>query len=181
MSPQFHIAKGSRAQRTPLPVVVVVPGDLESLQRRLEFIRPHLDGTEYCYQHQHDIRSGSGQLDGGSTSSSSSEYDGEGVIVGGSVTVTDPWGQRFVVHDSRSAAVAGLHPDPGIKQVRLPCHAHTAAAIGRFYETMFKVCTLTLVHAEMHSYVQPASCPRCHDMQPFGLCKRLGEGGVPLQ
>ncbi len=103
---QFHIAKGSVAQRTPLPVKLVLP-DHSSLLKRLEATAQKLKGTDFAYIQ---------------TDSST-------------VTVTDPWGQVYtVLAPSASSAF-----DAGIKDITLPCAPGTVAAIGTFYEQVYKV------------------------------------------
>ena len=64
---QFHISGGPEAQRTPLPVKLVLP-DHAALVQRLELIASHLEGTEFAFE----------QMEG-------------------SVMVTDPFGQQFEV------------------------------------------------------------------------------------
>lgn len=51
------------------------------------------------------------------------------------VTVTDPWGQVYVVQ----APSDGSNLDAGIQDIPLPCAPGTAAAIGAFYEQVYKV------------------------------------------
>ena len=64
---QFHISGGPEAQRTPLPVKLVLP-DHAALVQRLELIASHLEGTEFAFEQTE-----------------------------GSVMVTDPFGQQFEV------------------------------------------------------------------------------------
>lgn len=64
---QFHISGGPEAQRTPLPVKLVLP-DHAALVQRLELIASHLEGTEFAFEQTE-----------------------------GSVIVTDPFGQQFEV------------------------------------------------------------------------------------
>lgn len=64
---QFHISKGPEAQRTPLPVKLVLP-DHAALVQRLELVAPHLQGTQFGFEQTE-----------------------------GSVMVTDPFGQQFEV------------------------------------------------------------------------------------
>ena len=64
---QFHISKGPEAQRTPLPVKLVLP-DHSSLVQRLELIASPLEGTEFRFEQTE-----------------------------GNVNVTDPFGQQFEV------------------------------------------------------------------------------------
>lgn len=65
---QFHIAGGSEAQRTPLPVKLVLP-DHASLLERLELVKATLENTEFRFEQRGDL-----------------------------VAVTDPFGQHFEVH-----------------------------------------------------------------------------------
>ena len=67
MALQFHIAKGPEAQRTPLPVQLVLP-DHDSLIERLELVQSQLEGTQFAFEQRED-----------------------------SVLVTDPFGQQFEV------------------------------------------------------------------------------------
>ena len=64
---QFHISGGPEAQRTPLPVKLVLP-DHAALVQRLDLIASHLEGTEFAFEQTE-----------------------------GSVMVTDPFGQQFEV------------------------------------------------------------------------------------
>lgn len=64
---QFHISKGPEAQRTPLPVKLVLP-DHSSLVQRLELVASPLEGTEFRFEQTE-----------------------------GSVNITDPFGQQFEV------------------------------------------------------------------------------------
>ena len=66
---QFHISGGPEAQRTPLPVKLVLP-DHDSLLDSLELVKSHLEDTEYSFE-QRD----------------------------GFIAVTDPFGQQFEVHE----------------------------------------------------------------------------------
>ena len=104
---QFHIAKGNTAQRTPLPITLVLP-DHVSLQHRLQAVAHSLTLTAFAYDQQ-----GSG-----------------------TVSVTDPWGQLFVVLTPSDEFAF----DSGIQDIPLPCAPGTAAAIGAFYEQLYKVC-----------------------------------------
>ena len=64
---QFHISKGPEAQRTPLPVKLVLPNHA-ALVQRLELVASHLEGTQFAFEQTE-----------------------------GSVMVTDPFGQQFEV------------------------------------------------------------------------------------
>lgn len=102
---QFHIAKGNKAQRTPLPVTLVLP-DHSSLLNRFQDAATKFQGTQFAYD-QKDTHQ---------------------------INVTDPWGQRFVIVPPSDKSVF----DRGIKNIPLPCAPGTAAAIGDFYEQMYK-------------------------------------------
>ena len=127
---QFHIAKGNKAQRTPLPVTLVLP-DHSSLLKRLHDAATKLKGTQFAYD----------------------QKDSQQVIV------TDPWGQLYIVVAPSDESVF----DCGIKDIPLPCAPGTAAAIGAFYEQVYKVqlgsLTLTppfplsLGHSIAHVYL----------------------------
>lgn len=103
---QFHIAKGNTAQRTPLPITLVLP-DHASLRNRLQAVAHTLQQTAFAYDQR-----GSG-----------------------TVSVTDPWGQLFVI----LAPSDEFAFDSGIQDIPLPCAPGTAAAIGAFYEQLYKV------------------------------------------
>jgi len=108
---QFHIAKGNKAQRTPLPVTLVLP-DHGSLLKRFQDAVTKLKGTQFAYD-QKDSQQ---------------------------ITVTDPWGQLFVIIAPSEKSVF----DCGIKDIPLPCAPGTAAAIGAFYEQVYKVQLVSL-------------------------------------
>lgn len=65
---QFHIAGGPEAQRTPLPIQLVLP-DHASLLGRLELVKASLTDTEFRFEQKGDF-----------------------------VAITDPFGQHFEVH-----------------------------------------------------------------------------------
>ena len=65
---QFHIAGGPEAQRTPLPIQLVLP-DHASLLERLELVKASLKDTEFRFEQKGDF-----------------------------VAITDPFGQHFEVH-----------------------------------------------------------------------------------
>lgn len=65
---QFHISGGPEAQRTPLPIKLVLP-DHASLLERLELVKGSLENTEFRFEQKGDL-----------------------------VAVTDPFGQHFEVH-----------------------------------------------------------------------------------
>lgn len=102
---QFHVAIGNKSQRTPLPVKLVLP-DHSSLLDRLKSTANKLDKTDFAFD----------QTDSGR------------------VTVTDPWGQVYVVQ----APSDDSNLDAGIQDIPLPCAPGTAAAIGAFYEQVYK-------------------------------------------
>ena len=108
---QFHIAKGNKAQRTPLPVTLVLP-DHSSLLNRFQDAATKFQGTQFAYN-QKDTHQ---------------------------ITVTDPWGQLFVIVPPSDKSVF----DRGISNIPLPCAPGTAAAIGDFYEQVYKVQLVSL-------------------------------------
>ena len=108
---QFHIAKGNKAQRTPLPVTLVLP-DHSSLLNRFQDAATKLQETQFAYD-QKDTHQ---------------------------ITVTDPWGQLFVIVPPSDKSVFNR----GIKTIPLPCAPGTAAAIGDFYEQVYKVQLVSL-------------------------------------
>ncbi len=129
---QFHISKGPEAQRTPLPVKLVLP-DHSALVQRLELIALHLEDTEFAFEQTK-----------------------------GSVMVTDPFGQQFEV-------LAPSDDDTfsrGIKDIMLPCAPGTAAAIGAFYEEVYKVRLKkhTLVHDHHRCDLLCCCCRLLHDV-----------------
>lgn len=65
---QFHIAGGSEAQRTPLPIKLVLP-DHASLLERLELVKASLEKSDFRFEQKGDL-----------------------------VAITDPFGQHFEVH-----------------------------------------------------------------------------------
>lgn len=73
---QFHIAKGSRSQKTPLPVKLIFP-DLAHLHGRLKSAQPKLDRTSFAF----------------------SQTDSN------TMAVTDPWGQQFLISSPSSSSV----------------------------------------------------------------------------
>lgn len=75
---QFHIAKGSKSQKTPMPVKLILP-DVKPLLERLTAVRPKLNGTDSSFDfHQSDSNT---------------------------VAVTDPWGQQFLVSSPTSSSI----------------------------------------------------------------------------
>ena len=108
---QFHIAKGNKAQRTPLPVILVLP-DHSSLLKRFQDAATKFKGTQFAYD-QKDSQQ---------------------------ITVIDPWGQQFVIVAPSDKSVF----DSGIRDIPLPCAPGTAAAIGAFYEQVYKVQLVSL-------------------------------------
>ncbi len=108
---QFHIAKGNKAQRTPLPVTLVLP-DHNSLLKRLHDAVTKFKGTQFAYNQKDNHQ----------------------------ITVTDPWGQLYIVVAPSDESVF----DSGIKDIPLPCAPGTAAAIGIFYEQVYKVHLVSL-------------------------------------
>jgi len=108
---QFHIAKGNKAQRTPLPVTLVLP-DYSCLLKRLHDAATKFKGTQFAYDQKDSHQ----------------------------VTVTDPWGQLYIVAAPSDKSVF----DHGIKDIPLPCAPGTAAAIGAFYEQVYKVKLVSL-------------------------------------
>lgn len=127
---QFHIAKGNKAQRTPLPVTLVLPNH-SSLLKRLQDAVTKLKGTQFAYDQKDSHQ----------------------------ITVTDPWGQLYIVAAPSDESVF----DSGIKDIPLPCAPGTAAAIGAFYEQVYKVklislrlsppSPLSLGHSIAHEYL----------------------------
>ncbi len=115
---QFHIAKGNKAQRTPLPVTLVRP-DHSSLLKRFQDAATKFNGTQFAYDQKDSHQ----------------------------ITVTDPWGQLYVVVAPSDESVF----DRGIKDIPLPCAPGTAAAIGAFYEQVYKVQFVLLhYHVQFH-------------------------------
>jgi hypothetical protein len=115
---QFHIAKGNKAQRTPLPVTLVLP-DHSSLLKRFQDAATKFNGTQFAYDQKDSHQ----------------------------ITVTDPWGQLYVVVAPSDESVF----DRGIKDIPLPCAPGTAAAIGAFYEQVYKVQFVLLhYHVQFH-------------------------------
>jgi len=135
---QFHIAKGNKAQRTPLPVTLVLP-DHSSLLKRFQDAAIKFKGTQFAYDQKDSHQ----------------------------ITVTDPWGQLFIVVAPSDKSVL----DCGIKDIPLPCAPGTAAAIGAFYEQVYKVqlaslrlCSpllLSLGHSIAHDVFDQQSTGAC--------------------
>ena len=73
---QFHIAKASTSQKTPLPVKLILP-DLADLHARLVSAQPKLNGTSFAF----------------------SQPDSN------VMAVTDPWGQQFLISGPTSGSV----------------------------------------------------------------------------
>ena len=113
---QFHVAGGPEAQRTPLPVKVVLP-DHASLLERLELVKASLENTKFGFERRGDL-----------------------------VTITDPFGQLFEVHQPSKDDVY----ERGIKDILLSCAPGTAAAIGAFYEKFYKVIFLDFQKPDQH-------------------------------
>ena len=147
---QFHIAKGNKAQRTPLPVTLVLP-DHSSLLNRFQDAATKFQGTQFAYD-QKDTHQ---------------------------INVTDPWGQRFVIVPPSDKSVF----DRGIKNIPLPCAPGTAAAIGDFYEQVYKVqlvslrlvflVLLSLGHCIAHNVFEQQPTGSCRTRACHSLCSVL--------